>query len=147
MTKQKLNLSTEINASKEKIWKVLLEDETYRQWTTPFSEGSYAEGNWEEGSKMLFLGPTGEGMVSRIILHKPNEIISIEHYGMLKNNIEDLESDEVKKWAGAVETYRLEPNRTGNTLFIEMDVTDEYADWMKTAWQKALEKVKELAEK
>ncbi len=150
MSKQKLNASIFINAPKEKIWSVLLDDETYRKWTSVFMEGSYAEGNWEEGSKMYFKGPSGDGMqgmVSRIKLHKPNEIITIEHLGTLKDNIEDYDSEEAKKWGGSDETYRLEPKDSGNMLYIEMDLDDEYLEWFKTTWLKALEIVKELSEK
>jgi hypothetical protein len=86
-------------------------------------------------------------MVSRIKLHKPNEIITIEHYGILKNNVEDLESEEAKKWSGIHETYRLEPKGSGNELFIDMDIDEEYYEWFKTTWEKAVEKVKELSEK
>lgn len=147
MYKQKLKLSILINAPKEKIWSVLLEDETYRKWTSAFMEGSYAEGNWEEGSKMLFKSPLGDGMISKIKLHKPNEIITIDHIGISKDNIEDFESDEAKKWAGSHETYRLEPGASGNKLIIEQDMTEDYLEWFKTTWQKALENVKELSEK
>ncbi len=150
MSKQKLELSILINASKEKIWHVLLDDETYRKWTSAFMEGSYAEGSWEEGSKMYFKGPSSEGMtqgmVSRIKLHKPNDIITIEHIGILKDNIEDYESEEAKKWANSDETYRLEAKDSGNMLFIEMDIEEENLEWFKTTWQKALDKVKELSE-
>lgn len=152
MAKKKLNVSVYINAPKVKIWSVLLEDETYRKWTSAFMEGSYAEGNWEEGSKMYFKGPPSgdgmvQGMVSRIKLHKPNDIITIEHTGILKNNIEDYESEEAKKWGGSNETYRLETKDSGNMLFIEMDIDDEYLEWFKSTWLKALEIVKELSEK
>lgn len=33
---EKLIFNTEIKASKEKIWKVLWDDETYRKWTSAF---------------------------------------------------------------------------------------------------------------
>ncbi|MBZ0202470.1 MAG: SRPBCC domain-containing protein [Ignavibacteria bacterium] len=147
MSKQKLNFSIEINAPKEKIWNVLLQDETYRKWTSAFCEGSYAEGNWDEGSKMIFTSQQGEGMLSRIKLHRPNEIITMEHYGMLKNNVEDLESDEAKKWSGSEETYILEPSGSGVKLKVEVDVEDEYAEWFKKAWETALDKVRELSER
>jgi hypothetical protein len=148
MANKKIDISIFIKAPKEKIWSALLEDETYRKWTTPFMEGSYFEGNWEEGSKMFFKGPPkGDGMVSRIKLHKPNDIITIEHMGILKDNIEDYDSEEAKKWSGIHETYRLEPKDSGNELFIDMDIDEEYYDWFKTTWQKAAEKVKGLSEK
>lgn len=49
----------------------MLGDATYRQRTAAFNVGSYFQGDWSEGSKMLFLGPgensqKDDGMVSRI---------------------------------------------------------------------------------
>lgn len=146
MKKSKLSLSKDINASKEKIWNVLLQDETYRKWAAVFYEGSYAEGSWEEGSKILFKAPQGDGMVSRIVLNKPNEIITIEHLGILKNNVEDYKSEEAKKWSGSKETYRLESTGSAVKLTVEMDILDEYFDWFRETWEKALEKVKVLSE-
>ena len=61
-----------INAPKETVWKTMMEQETYRTWTTPFHEGSYYVGDWNmEGSTVRFLGPsedgTGDGgMLSRV---------------------------------------------------------------------------------
>ena len=83
-------------------------DDSYRKWTSPFAEGSYAKtDNWKEGSKVLFLGPGGDGMVSKVASNKKNEFMSFEHLGVVKNGIEDTESDSVKGWAGAKENYRL----------------------------------------
>ncbi len=147
MSKKQLSLSIDINASKEKVWDVLLQDETYRKWTSVFCEGSYAEGSWNEGSKILFKTPQGDGMVSRIILNRPSEIISMEHYGILKNNIEDYESEDVKKWANSKETYKLESNGANKTkLTIEVEIADEHYAWFKETWLKGLDIVKELSE-
>ena len=63
---EKIHFNTRINAPKEKVWKVLWDDESYRQWTTAFSEGSYAvTDNWRQRTEVKFLGPSGEGMISR----------------------------------------------------------------------------------
>ena len=98
---EKLKFKTVINAAPEKIWKVLWDDTTYRKWTSAFSEGSYAETDWKEGSKVLFLDGKGQGMVSRIAENRPNEYMSIEHLGEVKDGVEDTSSDRVKAWAGA----------------------------------------------
>ncbi len=42
----------EIKAPKEKVWKVLWDDETYGKWTAAFFEGSHAETGWKEGRKL-----------------------------------------------------------------------------------------------
>ena len=106
----KLNFSIVINAPKKKVWHTMLDDATYRQWTTPFNEGSYYKGDWSKGSKIIFLGPNPEtgkegGMVSRIVENKLYEFMSIEHLGMINDGVEDTTSEEVKKWTPAFENY------------------------------------------
>ncbi len=149
---KKINLSININAPVEKVWNTVINDESYREWTEVFNPGSYFKGDWSKGSKMLFLGPnpeTGEegGMVSEIaenILHK---YISIKHNGMINNGVEDTESEEVKKWTPSYENYSFE-ERDGGTLFtVDMDSNDEYYEMFLELWPKALEKLKEVAER
>jgi hypothetical protein len=146
MNMQQINLSIEISAPKEKVWDVLLQDGSYREWTSVFMPGSYYEGSWDEGSKILFKSPEGDGMTSRIHLHKANEILTIEHLGILKNNEEVLDDPEVEKWRGAKETYRVTEKDGRTILNVDQDITDEYAEYFNKAWKEALEKVKELAE-
>ena len=105
---KKLNFSARINAPREKVWNVLWDDATYRAWTRAFAEGSYARtDNWKEGSKVSFLGPTGDGMVSMVAQNKPSEYMSFKHLGELKEGVEDSSSDRSKGWAGAMENYTL----------------------------------------
>jgi len=145
---EKMNFSIDIDAPKEKVWNILWDDDSYRKWTTPFAEGSYAKtDNWKEGSKVLFLGPSGEGMVSKVAANKKNEFMSFEHLGMVKDGVEDTESHSVKAWAGAKENYRLTDANGKTKLVVDMDSTDDFKDYFLKAWPVALEKVKELSEK
>ena len=54
---------------------------TYEYWTAEFNPTSTYEGNWEKGSKILFVGVDENGkkggMVSEIEEHKPASFISI----------------------------------------------------------------------
>lgn len=145
---EKIHFSTSINAPREKVWNVLWDQELYKEWTSPFAEGSYAEtDNWKEGSKVLFLGPGGDGMVSRVASNKKNEFMSFKHLGVVKNGVEDTESESVKGWAGAFENYTLTENNGKTQLDIDMDANDDFKDYFLKTWPVALEKVKELAEK
>ena len=145
---QKINFATSINAPSEKVWNVLWDDGSYREWTSAFAEGSYAQtDNWKEGTKVLFLSPSGEGMVSRVAANKPNKFMSFEHLGVVKKGIEDIESENVKEWAGAKENYTLIEENGKTKLIVDMDSTDEFKDYFLKTWPIALEKVKELAEK
>jgi hypothetical protein len=145
---QTLHFSIFIEAPKEKVWNTMLEDATYREWTKHFSPGSYYQGDWSEGSKMLFLGPnpeTGEegGMVSRVKENRPYEYISLEHYGEIHNGVE-------KPWGEGLvsyENYTFVEKEEGTEVFVEMtNVPDEYNE-MADMWPTALEALKVLSEK
>lgn len=129
----------------------MLDETTYREWTKVFHEGSYYKGNWEEGSEILFLGPsdTGEGeegMVSRIKENRPYAFISIEHLGFIKDGVVDTTSEEVKKWTPAFENYTFNEKEGGTEVAVDMDVADEYKAMFEDMWPKALQDLKELAE-
>jgi uncharacterized protein YndB with AHSA1/START domain len=145
---EKINFATTINAPREKVWKVLWDDASYRNWTSVFTEGSYAKtDNWKEGSKVLFLSPDGDGMVSKVASNKPNKFMSFEHLGVVKNGVEDTESESVKGWAGAKENYTLTEENGKTKLVVDLESTDEFKDYFIKTFPVALEKVKELAEK
>jgi hypothetical protein len=148
----KLHFSIVINAPREKVWNTMLEDATYRIWTEAFIPGSHYIGDWNQGSKILFLGPdpkTGKtsGMVSRIKENRPHEFLSIEHVGIIENGKEDTSSEAVKSWAGGLENYTLQeigPEKT--ELLVDMDSSEEHKEMFQNRWPKALEKLKTLAE-
>lgn len=130
----------------------MFEDSTYREWTKAFNPGSYYKGSWEEGSKILFLGPdpkTGVegGMVSRIKENRPYEFLSIEHLGIVVNGVEDTTSEEAKKWAPAYENYTFNEKDGGTEILVELDLDEEHKDMFADMWPRALEKLKELSEK
>lgn len=149
---QKLHYSILINAPKDKVWHAMLDDKPYREWTKTFSEGSYYQGSWEKGSKILFLGPDpttgGEGgMVGRIAENKRYEFISIEHLGIVQNGVEDTTSEAARKWAPAFENYTFKDKGGATEVLVDTDVEDEHAQMFNEMWPEALRKLKELAEK
>lgn len=149
---EKLHFSIIINAPKEKVWHTMLDDKPYREWTKAFSPGGYYRGDWTQGSKILFLGPDPEtgkeaGMVSRIAENKPYEFISIEHLGIVKEGIEDTTSEEARKWSPAFENYTFREKDGGTEVLVDMDIAEEQKEEFSNMWSKALEKLKELAEK
>lgn len=143
---ERIYFKIEIDAPKEKVWDILLGETTYPLWTAPFAEGSSVVTDWQVGSKALFLNAEGDGMVSKIAEHIPNEYISIHHLGMYMNGIEDYDSEEVKKWNDAYENYKLSIKDGKSLLSVELDTTEEHKSYFEETWPKALEKVKELTE-
>jgi hypothetical protein len=147
---EKLRRTILINAPRQRVWDVMLADDTYRQWTSAFHPGSYYKGDWSQGSKILFLGPgpDGEGgMVSRIRENRLHEFISIEHLGIVHDGIEDTESEQAKKWAPAFENYTFAEKDGGTELTVDMDVDDKEKEMMEKKWTDALSSLKALAEK
>ena len=149
---KKLHFSVLINAPKEKVWHTMLDDEPYREWATAFSPGSYYQGDWSKGSKILFLGPDPEtggaaGMVSRIAENKPYEFISIDHQGIFFNGVEDTTSDEARKWAPAFENYTFKEKDGGTEVLVDLEVDENEAEMFTEMWPAALQKLKEIAEK
>lgn len=147
---QKLQKTIFINAPVEKVWKTMLEDTTYRQWTEAFGKGSYFVGSWEKGEEMRFLAPDegGEsGMIAIVRENKPHEFVSLEHVGMIMKGVEDRDSEDVKKWTPAFENYTFVEKDGGTEVTVEMDINEEHKDMFEDMWPKALEKLKELSEK
>lgn len=148
---QKIYFNIDINAPKEKVWNTMLEDKTYREWTEVFSPGSHYVGSWDKGSKILFLGPNEQGimggMVSRIKENRLYEYISIEHLGVVQEGKEDTTSDEIKQWAGSFENYTFKDKNGKTELLVDVDINDEYREMFEGLWPKALQKLKEIAEK
>jgi len=142
-----MKFSISINAPKEKVWQTLWNDASYRKWTSAFMEGSHAvTDNWKEGSKVLFMDPKGNGMVSTVAANKPNEFMSFKHLGEVKNGVEDTSSDKIKGWAGAMENYTLKGTNGKTELLVEMDITEDFKDYFVKTWPKALDLLKESAE-
>lgn len=151
---KKLQFKISINAPVSMIYDIMLginSKSTYEQWTSLFNPTSSYEGNWDKGSKMLFVGvdEKGEkgGMVSRIAENIPNQFVSIQHYGLLQADIEITEGPEVEKWANGFENYTFEENNKTTTVTVDLDTTEEFADYFNETYPKALDKLKALCEK
>lgn len=141
-----LHFSILIQAPKEKVWHTLLDDQPYRLWTSVFADGSYYEGSWEEGESIHFLTPDGCGMASEIAENRYAERVSIRHLGIITHGQVDTQSEEVKAWAPAYETYYLSEKGPDTQVKVTMDSVAEYEAYFQETWPKALAKLKELCE-
>lgn len=143
---KKLEFSIAINASPEKVWEIIIGEDTYNQWTAVFAEGSSVETDWKKGSKALFLDGKGNGMVSEIVESIPGKFLSIHHLGEVKDGVEDPTSYQGEQWGDALENYTLK-EIDGKTVWqVNMDMNQEYVQYMEETWPLAMDKVKELAE-
>lgn len=144
---KKLHFAIDIAATPEVVFRVMLDPETYKAWTQAFVAGSYYEGAWRQGERITFLSPSGDGMLSEIVEHRPNEFTSIRHLGFIHQGVVDTESDAVKAFVPAYENYTFAAIADGTRLEVDMDITEEYAQYMNDTWPKALDELKALCER
>lgn len=85
-------------------------------------------------------------MVSKIAENIPNQFVSIRHYGLVQANVEITEGPEVEKWANGFENYSFEVNNGITKVTVDLDMTEEFMDFMNETYPKALDKLKELCE-
>lgn len=139
---KKLEFSIEIQASKEKVWEAMWKDEHYRNWTSVFMEGSYAESDWQEGSRIRFLTPDQNGMYGIIENLVPYEKMYFRHLGEVKEGAEQ----DPTYGDDAIERYDLVEADGKITVTATMNAPEEYLGYFANTFPKALEKVKEIAE-
>ncbi len=143
---QGMEFTIVINAPKEKVWRTLWDDTTYREWTSVFAPGSLAKTDWQKGSKALFVNADNSGMVSVIEDVRINEFMSIKHLGIVKNGVEDLSPN---VWTGAMENYTLKEINGTTELLVHMDsakISKQMLDYFNSVWPEALDCLKQLAE-
>ena len=143
-----LNYSVKINASKEKVWNVLIGKETYKKWEKAFSPESQYDGEWKQDNHMNFFDPNMGGTKALLkIVDHPNKILA-KHIAVLsKDGVEDKVSEVAKKWIGAEEEYTFYETDGVTELKIEIKTHEDFAQMFDEGWDKALKLLKDLCEK
>jgi len=136
-----------INATPPKVWDVLTQDHYTRRWLSAFSEGSYATSDWKEGSKITFTDTRGNGMVAFIAESRPGKSLIFEYTGHIVDGKEDYDSKQAQTIKGGQERYNITEKENGSGLEINSDMTEEYYDMMSESWEKALQLIKQEAER
>jgi len=143
---KRIQFTAKIKAPAIVVWQHATNHESYMKWASAFAEGSYFDGSWESGAKIMFLAPSGDGMVSEIAESRINEFISIRHLGFIANGIQDTTSEAIRAWAPAYENYTFLTTMEGTSMVVDQDVSVEWEEYITQSWPKALEILKELCE-
>jgi uncharacterized protein YndB with AHSA1/START domain len=145
-----MHFEIEIQAPVSKVFELMLADQSYRDWTSVFSPGSYYKGDWTKGSKILFLGPGPDGkeggMVARIAENIKDKYISIEHLGLYNDGQEITSGPVAESFAGATENYTFVDNEGKTLVKVDMESGGEYKEMFEGIWPKALLRLKEICE-
>lgn len=141
-----LHFSTLINAPRRHVWDTMLGERGFREWTAEFAEGSHYEGGWERGRTIRFLAPDGNGMVGVIAENRPFEFVSIRYTGLIEGGVDDTESEAVRRWVPAYESYTFSARGPSTGLEVDVDVPPDFEAFMLDAWPRALARLKALCE-
>lgn len=143
-----LNYETVIHAPIQKVWDLLWNENTYKEWTQFFACNSNMKSDWKVDGKTYFLDGDGNGMVSTITsLKEPTEVI-FSHLGLIQDGKEDTQSEAVAEWSGIEEKYFLRAIDENTTeLRAVTHTTKEREEMMNTGFNKGFELVKNLAER
>ena len=143
---KRIQFDATINAPVAKVWDFMIGQNTYPRWAAAFTEGSYYDGSWSEGSRIKFLAPSGDGMLAEIAESRLHEFISIRHIGFIFNGAEDTESESVRSWAPAYENYTFSAVDGGTKVVVDQDVLADFEQFLVDAWPKALDSLRQHCE-
>ncbi|MCU0378894.1 MAG: SRPBCC domain-containing protein [Bacteroidales bacterium] len=139
-----------IDNTPENVFRIMLAEETYREWTSPFNPHSHFTGSWDKGSKIVFLGTAADGttggMICRIRENIPGRFLSIESIAEIVAGKEITTGEEAAVWQGSLENYSLRLAGDKTLLSVDTDVPASHATYFSGTWPKALQKLKSLCE-
>lgn len=139
---KRLEFSVEIKASREKVWNILWNDESYRVWTASFIPGSYYEGELIQGNNIRFLSPGQHGLFAVVEKVIPLQSMHFMHFGLVLDGV----SQDKTFQDDSIEYYDLLEIESGTKLTVKINTEDEYITYFSNSFPKALNVVKQLAE-
>ena len=139
-----MQFSVEINATREKVWDTLWQDETFREWAGIIDPGTHMIGDLKEGDEVQFISANGYGVTSLVEKLIEGKFLLLRHRA---DTQDDGKREREKEWTGGAESYRLAEKDGTTTLAVVFDVPPELEEYFKVNYPKALERVKELAER
>jgi uncharacterized protein YndB with AHSA1/START domain len=139
-----LRFSIDIEAPMKRVWHVLWDPESFRDWTSVFSEGSdgsaHIRSDWKAGGRFEFFeGEAGSyGIIQDLVPHKS---VVFKHLGEIQQGTEHAYD------RARLEKYTLQDKESRTTLILEHEVLDEHQSMFEKLTPKAFARLKELAEK
>lgn len=145
---KEMQFSIEINATKERVWDTLWQDETFRDWASIIDPQTYMLGDLKEGkegSEIQFISSaSGYGVTSLVVKLVAGEFLLLRHRA---DTQEEGKREREEQWTGGEESYSLAEKDGTTTLTVAFDVPPELEEEFKVNYPKALERVRVLAER
>jgi uncharacterized protein YndB with AHSA1/START domain len=144
---KKLEYSIEIKSSPARVWKLMLDQQTYKEWTKVSWPGSDYKGKWAKGEDIQFIGADGSGTLAHIDEFVPEKKMSATHVAaLLPGGVQDRDSEIAKGWVGTTEQYTLSAAGNTTTLTVEIGAKPGWEEMFDAGWPAALKKIKEICE-
>jgi uncharacterized protein YndB with AHSA1/START domain len=141
---KEMQFRVEIHASREKVWDTLWKDKTFREWAGIIDPGTHMVGDLKEGSEIQYISGNGYGVTSLVEKLDAGKFLLLRHHADTQDN---GIRERAKEWTGGKESYLLAEKDGTTTLTAAFDVPLELEDYFKVNYPKALERVKEMAER
>jgi hypothetical protein len=142
---KEMQFTIAINASREKVWDTLWQDETFRDWAGLIDPGTYMEGELKEGNKVQYISAeNGYGVTSLVEKLIENKFVLLRHQA---DTQEAGTREREKEWTGGKESYALSEKDGTTILTAAFDVPSEMEEYFSVNYPKALAQVKALAER
>lgn len=137
-----------ISAPVKKVWEIMLQEETYKQWVAKSWPNSFYKGKWEKGEQVRFIGQDGSGTLAELDEVKPYKRIFARHIAVLTpGGVEDKTSDVAKGWIGTTEAYQFAEHAGETTLTVLIGTNPEWRKMFDDGWPAALEELKQITER
>lgn len=141
---KQMQFSVQIQAPKEKVWRVLWNSETFKDWASLLDPGTYIEGELKEGNEIQFISAeNGYGVTSFVAKLVPNELLLLKHKADTQNFGENNRDNQ---WTGTEESYSLVEKDGITELTGTFDIPPELEEYFSEAYPTAFNRIKELAE-
>ena len=144
---KRLRFSIEIGAPRATVWRKMLEQESYRDWTSEFTEGSYYEGSWEQGSKIGSCRPEAKGWWPRSPRagHSSSSRSAISDSSRAASTTRRVSA--ARAWAPAYEIYTFVEKNGTTDVVVDLDTNAEFEKMFSDLWPKALRRLKGICER
>lgn len=141
---KEISFSITISATPERVWKILWQDNTFRDWAGLIDPGTYMVGEMKEGNIIQFISSeNGYGVTSKVDKLVANEFLLLSHKSDTKNN---GTQEREEQWSGGKESYLLTQDEGKVILTVKFDVPEELEEMFTQLYPAALERIRTLSE-
>lgn len=142
-----LEYTIDISVPAEKVWNIMLNEQSYQQWVATAWPNSSYKGKWEQGTEISFLSPGEGGIKARLDIVKPYEHVLATHIALVdKDGNEERSAERSNGLIGTREEYRFKEVNGKTTLTVSIETDPAWTEMFNDGWPTALQDLKNMCE-